>query len=559
MQTFELNLTSAQLVIPPICTGMLAVGLLLYTYMYSRYRINVYLAVAVSAMLATIFVGSETVILIGGSWFKDQATGRQFHRIEQLAGAYFLFALPYLLTSILTLNKKWQKINRIISFAGLICASIIAITAFIFPDTFISQQIPVYTWNRFEGDFARGQEGIVYSLRDTILGIMMLYSIFCFIFDIIKNRNISKLIFPVAGILAAIYGAIIDIIFVHTSVMHGLFPTQYFSRFSLGITAMIMLFITEITRQFIDTAREVESAHKIISISEKKYRLLVEQTDDCIFSLNMDYNFINANNSSLKQLHLHGKTLNSTNFFDIIYSDPDDMKFSRQIIKGKLEQLISEKKPVSFKVTLKAFGTKEPKEYSVRCELIHVDDENEILVKASNIHEDGPMKYIDSETARFTIGNYLIAADEISKRLVLNLPKFMDKAEVNSLRIGLREIIINAIEHGNLNISFEEKSEASMNDDYLEFILSRQKDPRYRDKKVSIEFSLTPEKAAYKITDDGNGFDYSEILTKFREKANSEMLAHGRGIAMAMNVFDDIQFNKKGNQILLTKEFRKTS
>jgi hypothetical protein len=33
------------------------------------------------------------------------------------------------------------------------------------------------------------------------------------------------------------------------------------------------------------------------------------------------------------------------------------------------------------------------------------------------------------------------------------------------------------------------------------------------------------------------------------------LLAHGRGLSMAKNTSDEIQFNKKGNQALLIKKF----
>ena len=121
----------------------------------------------------------------------------------------------------------------------------------------------------------------------------------------------------------------------------------------------------------------------------------------------------------------------------------------------------------------------------------------------------------------------------------------------------MREIIINAIEHGNLNISFEEKSKATNDGNYLEFVLSRQKDPNYKDKKVTIEFLLNSNKVMYKIEDEGNGFNYREIIQKIQNTVDEDMLAHGRGLRMAFNIFDEVKFNKKGNQVLLVKHFTK--
>ena len=36
--------------------------------------------------------------------------------------------------------------------------------------------------------------------------------------------------------------------------------------------------------------------------------------------------------------------------------------------------------------------------------------------------------------------------------------------------------------------------------------------------------------------------------------ANRHMLAHGRGISMAKNIFDSVRYNRKGNQVRLIKK-----
>jgi hypothetical protein len=133
----------------------------------------------------------------------------------------------------------------------------------------------------------------------------------------------------------------------------------------------------------------------------------------------------------------------------------------------------------------------------------------------------------------------------------------MDKNEVNMLRIGLREIIINSIEHGNLNISFEEKTEAILNDRYFEFVNERQSHPDYRDKRVRIEYLISASKAVYKITDQGKGFNHRKFLHGMIDDSPELMLAHGRGISMVKNIFDDVRYNLKGNQVLLVKHINK--
>lgn len=94
------------------------------------------------------------------------------------------------------------------------------------------------------------------------------------------------------------------------------------------------------------------------------------------------------------------------------------------------------------------------------------------------------------------------------------------------------------------------------NENYMEYILKKQQDPLYRDKKVTIEYRVNPRHAVFKITDQGNGFNYKKVIDGFEKKVRDKFLPHGRGISMTMNVFDSIRYNEKGNQVVLEKKFK---
>jgi anti-sigma regulatory factor (Ser/Thr protein kinase) len=197
----------------------------------------------------------------------------------------------------------------------------------------------------------------------------------------------------------------------------------------------------------------------------------------------------------------------------------------------------------------------EPKELQVKLEHINIEGRDEIFGKAARILEDSLMKFFVSENQKFIIESSLVAAEDISYRVTRNLVKYMKGRSVNLLRIALREIIINAVEHGNLGITFDEKSKAVTDGTYLDFLTERQKDPERMNKKIEIEYSVNPEKVVYKVTDEGKGFDHKKVIERSTEDVNRLLLGHGRGITMAKNTFDEIQFNPKGNQVLLLKNF----
>jgi len=297
---------------------------------------------------------------------------------------------------------------------------------------------------------------------------------------------------------------------------------------------------------------DLNITNRELKLSEERYRFLIEGTNDIIFTLDNDFAFTSANKAIKTELKIDPSTVNTMNFLDLVYEDYEADSITKQVITQKLESFSDSKKPVQFKAQLNSKILSEPKEYQIRLEYISAEGKGIILGKASSVNDDSLVKYLECERQRFTIQNYLVIADEISQRITRNLRKYFEQKKVNLIRIALREMIINAIEHGNLNISYDEKSQAMEEDNYFEIVSQRQHDPLYKDRKVYIEYRIGPEKIAYKITDEGDGFDHSQILQKTQE-ANEFMLSHGRGISISQEIFDEITYNKKGNQVLLIK------
>jgi len=114
--------------------------------------------------------------------------------------------------------------------------------------------------------------------------------------------------------------------------------------------------------------------------------------------------------------------------------------------------------------------------------------------------------------------------------------------------VALMELLINAIEHGNCRISFEEKSAwLEQGKDILELIREKNKDPAIACKKVYLSYHISPKKSAYTIRDEGEGFDWRARKAR-KGKAGLEDL-HGRGIAMAGLYLSRLSYNDKGNEV----------
>ena len=165
------------------------------------------------------------------------------------------------------------------------------------------------------------------------------------------------------------------------------------------------------------------------------------------------------------------------------------------------------------------------------------------------------LKFLEEEYQTYSIDNSLSAAEDICYRLVRNILRYADENEIILIRTGLREIIINAIEHGNLQISFNDKSEAMRNGNYYSLLQTRQNSPENIKKKVKISYELNQYSVKYIITDEGLGFSKEE---KNAGAGKNNTGFHGRGILMAKNIFDTIKYNKSGNSVTLVKKFNLT-
>jgi CheY-like chemotaxis protein len=121
---------------------------------------------------------------------------------------------------------------------------------------------------------------------------------------------------------------------------------------------------------------------------------------------------------------------------------------------------------------------------------------------------------------------------------------------------GLGELLINAIEHGNLGIGYERKSELVDNGTWRAEVERRQNMPEHRNKFVDATIAHKEDGTYVAITDQGPGFEWQKFLQIDPARAGDN---HGRGIAQARAVsFDKLTYNPPGNQVVafLGKERR---
>ncbi len=118
------------------------------------------------------------------------------------------------------------------------------------------------------------------------------------------------------------------------------------------------------------------------------------------------------------------------------------------------------------------------------------------------------------------------------------------------LRATLIELIVNAVEHGSLEIFYQEKHEALAKDQYETLIQQRRQDPRFANRRVIIRacYDKTARVLRYTVTDEGKGFRWKSFVTRADEPCDSRD-ANGRGVFLARAFFPDVTYNERGNEV----------
>jgi len=113
--------------------------------------------------------------------------------------------------------------------------------------------------------------------------------------------------------------------------------------------------------------------------------------------------------------------------------------------------------------------------------------------------------------------------------------------------VGLNELMINAVEHGNLGISYQEKSTLIAARTLSDEIEERLNSTHHQDKFVTVGVDVAASGTTIEIQDMGQGFDFSEYLTFSMNRLTD---AHGRGILMAsQNCFQSMQYSQAGTRV----------
>jgi CheY-like chemotaxis protein len=122
----------------------------------------------------------------------------------------------------------------------------------------------------------------------------------------------------------------------------------------------------------------------------------------------------------------------------------------------------------------------------------------------------------------------------------------------NATVIGLTELLVNAVEHGNLGITYEEKSKLYESGGWNDEVERRLSLKENASKRAIVSFERTDDAIRFVIRDQGQGFDWHGYMQIDPQRAFD---THGRGIAMANRLsFSRIEYRGSGNEVVGTIE-----
>ena len=114
--------------------------------------------------------------------------------------------------------------------------------------------------------------------------------------------------------------------------------------------------------------------------------------------------------------------------------------------------------------------------------------------------------------------------------------------------IGVTELLVNAVEHGNLGITYDEKSQLRSHARWEAEVQRRLALPEYAGRAAEVRYERNDGEVRFTIRDRGDGFDWQRYFDIDPARAFD---THGRGILMACHFsFQSLEYRGCGNEVV---------
>lgn len=346
--------------------------------------------------------------------------------------------------------------------------------------------------------------------------------------------------------------------FISSHVLHNSFSTAEF-------IALMALFVPAWATLFYLLHRENRNLGRVHGELREQMRwmnLVMNHSNELIFILDpfsriLTINTIASETFSRARGEIVGKPLR-----DILFNEYFDRLRLNEIILFKLKEVFSGNE-AELVYTLKQRKRNEILTFVFRMTPIFSGKELEyILVIGRQVQSDSfARNYMVCEASEYRLDNNISQVYIFCHRLTRNLLERLPRNTVMMAQIALQEVLINSIEHGNLEIGYEKKTELRHREgNYWEHLIRECNVDYLKNRKIHVSYRLDNEKVTYVIRDEGAGFDWRSYINRESEIVKSGVFStyHGFGLQIARSCFD-VSFNESGNIVTMTKYFTRTA
>ena len=166
------------------------------------------------------------------------------------------------------------------------------------------------------------------------------------------------------------------------------------------------------------------------------------------------------------------------------------------------------------------------------------------------------LEWLSYTESRFVLDNDVAIIPDLIGHLEASITRLKSVDETALIQVGvaLREALVNAMYHGNLEVSSHlREGEPGA---YEAQIAARRAELPYRVRRVHVTARQTPTEVVYVISDEGPGFDPSDLPDP-TDPLRLEMV-HGRGLLLIRTFMDEVTHNERGNEITMVKRLAAT-
>lgn len=183
------------------------------------------------------------------------------------------------------------------------------------------------------------------------------------------------------------------------------------------------------------------------------------------------------------------------------------------------------------------------KPYTKDVFLAAIKNANDDSLKKNQLR--GEIKELAQGMTSLKNGEFTLQTISEAKALAMLVGASLPQPDI--MTVGLTELLVNAVEHGNLGITYKEKGDLKVSDNWETEVMSRQQLPENRHKLVTLKIIRNESTIKLNIIDEGIGFDHKKFINLDPARLFDP---NGRGILITMNSgFSSVTYKGKGNEV----------